>query len=94
MGKMSAISMNEAVQDNDISLDAALAWHLQSNHYPPIPSSMIPVCKRAIELANMGEYDGLIELPEGIEHRIYGTTVPAHSVIEYAHLDSFIEYYE
>lgn len=91
MGRASAEGFAEAVRDGTTTLDSALSWHLSGNHYPPIPQMMIPACKLAIEAGNEGEYDRLIQLPEGVVHRVHGDKVPAREIIEHAHLDSFIE---
>lgn len=71
-------------------IDTALSWHLQSNHYPPVPLSMVPVCLAAIEAANEGDYDRLIDLPEGVLYR-NNEQAPAWAIAEAHHLDSFID---
>jgi len=63
---------------------------LASNHYPAIPSVMIEPCVEAIANANAGEWDKVITLPDGVEWRGQ-TTCPTHALIEYAHLDSFLD---
>lgn len=72
-------------------LDAALHYHLTANHYPPIPTEMIPVAKSAIEAAAAGDYERLIELPGGITYKDGSTEVPAYTVIESLHLDAFVQ---
>lgn len=89
MGRMNAIGFAASVAEGQITLDAALSWHLSANHYPPVPSSMIEPCKRAIEAANEGEWDRAIELPEGVSYR-GESTAPASAIIEQHHLDSFL----
>ena len=73
------------------NLDTALAWHLESNLYPPIPLSMIPIAKAAIEAAN-DNMDLTVEipLPEGITWRGKSAS-PAHAIIRSLHLDAFLE---
>ena len=73
-----------------ISIDQALTWHLQGNHYPPIPSSMLGPCKRAISAANKGNHDANIKLPEGISWR-GKKSAPAHAIIEAHHLHSWVK---
>lgn len=70
--------------------DTALAWHLSSNHYPPIPSVMIAPCKVAIANASAGDWDARVELPEGILWR-GESSCPTHALIEHAHLDGFLD---
>jgi hypothetical protein len=67
----------------------ALRWHLQNNHYPPVPLSMIPVCLEAIDHANCGEWDSLLTLPKGVSFR-GSPKAPVSAVIEQHHLDSFL----
>lgn len=91
MGSMNAMAFAEAVEDGQLSLNAALVWHLRSNHYPPIPLSMLGTAERAIELVNDDEGDELVELPEGVESRRHGKSVPAWDVIEELHLQAFLD---
>lgn len=72
---------------------AALAWHLSSNHYPPVPASMIPVCEEAIRLAASEEWDEQVELPEGIYYR-GSSTAPVSAIVEQHHLGDFVEAYD
>lgn len=84
MGRLQA---DEMARLTDI--DTALSWHLQSNHYPPVPLSMIPACKAAIEAYQCEEYDRAIELPAGVLYR-GSKTAPASAIVENHHLESFI----
>jgi hypothetical protein len=90
MGSTQAMGMAEAVDDGMVDLRSALSWHLTSNHYPPIPEIMIDVAMAAIEAGEDEDWDRLIDLPDGVEHRRYGHSVPASAVIEDMHLDPFI----
>lgn len=85
MGHMQAQEM-AALAD----LDTALVWHLRSNHFPPVPLSMLDTCKRAIELANEGEYDLLMSLPDGVTYRGQ-MQAPVWAIVEQHHLDAFID---
>ena len=86
MGRLQA----EVLASEDfLPLESQLRWHLTSNHYPPVPTSMIPVCIEAIDKANEGEWDEMISLPEGIEWR--GSTMsPVHAIVEQHHLETWI----
>ena len=44
MGSLQAAEMAELMQ-----MEQAIAWHLSSNHYPPIPASMAKPCLDAID---------------------------------------------
>lgn len=71
-------------------LDTALDWHLQHNHYPPVPLTMKPVCTAAIEAGNEEDWDREIELPEGCSFQ-GNSTAPAHEIISGHHLESFLD---
>ena len=86
MGSLSAQDMRNHTDD-----DTALTCHLQYNHYPAIPLHMIQPCRDAIEAAKEEDWNRLIQLPEGIEHRKYGKEVPACEIIQFAHLYDFLE---
>lgn len=94
MGAMQAMEMAELMDSR-----TAMAWHLQSNHYPPVPSSMIDPCLEAIEAGIDGDYDRLIKLPfdgerDGKPFQITWrgqAEAPAWAIIEGHHLHSWIE---
>lgn len=84
MGSLSAYDMAHYG-----SLRQGLTWHLTSNHYPPVPSSMVQVCVEAIEAFHDEDYDRTIHLPEGVSWRNY-SVVPAHVVVDEFHLDPWV----
>ena len=87
MGNLQAREMAELGAD---SIEQALAWHLQSNHFPPIPLSMVPICMEAIDAYWEDDLDKLISLPEGVGFR--GRTVaPARDIIIQHHLDAWCD---
>lgn len=85
---MGHLSASEMAAHADI--DRALAWHLTSNHYPPVPTTMIPACREAIDAINEGDYDRNITLPDGILWRDR-TEAPAWAIAEGHHLEAFID---
>lgn len=86
MGLSSAVSMNETA----LSLEQKLSWHLTSNHFPPVPTSMVQPCIEAIDAVNEGDYGKLIGLPDGVGYK--GLTVaPASAIVEQHHLDAFLD---
>ena len=85
MGSMQAREMAEM-----LSLDDALAWHLRSNHYPPVPLSMVEPCKEAIQAYWEDDLDREITLPEGTFFR-GSNTAPARNIIISHHLDAWCE---
>lgn len=91
MGRLQAEEVAQMVD-----LDPALAWHLQYNHYPPVPGAMAKPCKDAIEIARHwidgDEMDELVDLPEGVQWKGRSDgKAPASALIESFHLDSFLE---
>jgi len=74
----------------DLSLENAIAIQLQSNHYPPVPLSMVQPCIEAIEAYWEDDSDRLIELPEPVTWRGQ-TTAPAHAIIVGHHLYAWCE---
>lgn len=70
--------------------DLGLLAHLQSNLYPPVPSSMLGPSKRAISAVNRGKHDSNIRLPEGITWR-GKKSAPAHAIVEGHRLHAWIK---
>jgi hypothetical protein len=85
MGSVTAIGL----ADTELDLEKQLAYHLQGNHYPPVPLSMVQPCIDAIDAAYDEDYDRMIEMPQGISYK-GNTHAPAWAVIEQHHLDWFI----
>jgi len=89
MGSLQAQEMAEMLE-----IESAIAWHLQSNHYPPVPASMVSVCIEAINSVNNGGplsgWHKVIQLPAGTTYQ--GSDVaPAWAIIEAHHLDAWVE---
>lgn len=90
MGRAAAEDMSEIGDALGISLRQQLSWHLSSNHYPPVPQSMITPCVNAIEAYNEGEPNRLIDLPDGVSWRGH-SNAPATAIIEGHHLECFLD---
>ena len=73
----------------ELPIDAALQWHLTSNHYPPLPVALVAPCKRAIQNANRGLWEKKVVMPTGYGFRYSVTT---SQMVEGCHLDSFLDY--
>ena len=82
MGNATAIALAEEV-DSLVSLEGALAIHLSSNHYPPVHPIFIPTCVEAINYATCGDWDVVIEMPNGVAKTVGG-------IVEGLHLSAFI----
>lgn len=76
--------------ESGIPLEQHLSYHLTSNHFPPVPTSMVQPCIEAIDAVNEGDYGRLISLPDGVGYK--GLTVaPASAIVEQHHLDAFLD---
>jgi len=76
MGHASAASVRASLAE-----DVALGWHLQYNHYPPIPECMTPVAQRVLNHARScpafedqtfgwgAPCEHKVRLPEGASYR-------------------------
>jgi hypothetical protein len=73
-----------------LDFHTALRWHLTSNHFPPVPDTMMGPCIEAIHIYNDERpHETRIELPEGSYWR-GETSAPAWAIVEGFHLDTFI----
>lgn len=72
-----------------LDLESSLKLHLQANHYPPVPTSMVKPCIDAIDAYYEDDYERQIELPEGVSWR-GNTTAPASAIVEAHHLDAWL----
>ena len=77
--------------DYDLGLDlsTAIEIHLTSNHYPPVPQSMVLPCIEAIEAYHDDDHYREIKLPEGITYQDRNTA-PADAIIEQHHLEAWL----
>lgn len=93
MGSNMATEMADGTLDNlgiHLDIETQIGIHLSSNHYPPVPSSMVKPCIEAIDAVNdLGLWNALIQLPEGVSWR-GSNMAPAHAIIEAHHLDAWI----
>jgi hypothetical protein len=64
--------------------EQALYWHLTGNHYPPIHPDFHPFAKQAIDLANAGDWDTVLTLPNGVDKSVAG-------IIKGLHLEPFLD---
>ena len=72
----------------EMGMETAIRVHLTSNHYPPVPVSMVSVCIEAIDAYWEEDLDRRIELPEGISWR-GEESAPARAIIQAHHLDAW-----
>ena len=97
MGRITAIG----IADTNLSLEQQLSWHLQGNHYPPIPQVMIQPFMEAIDAYHEDDLNKLIKLPfDGVDRegnpfqirwRDGSDHAPAWALIEHGHLDTWLD---
>ncbi len=73
----------------ELDLETQIAIHLTSNHYPPVPRSMVQPCIDAIDAYYEEDYNKMIEMPEGVFYR-GSKFAPASAIIEQHHLDAWL----
>ena len=86
MGYNTALDLAENI---DVTLEDAIGMHLQGNHYPPVPLSMVQPCIEAIDAYYDEDTDREIEMPEGVSYK-GKTTAPAWAIIEQHHLSAWL----
>jgi len=84
MGYNSSVDLS-----NELDLEVALGYHLQGNHYPPVPLSMVEPCIEAIDAFYDEDYNREIALPQGVLWRGQ-VTAPASAIVEQHHLEAWL----
>jgi hypothetical protein len=79
-----------ATDELGLSLEASIGYHLQGNHYPPVPLSMVQPCIDAIDAYWEDDLNREISMPEGVSYRGLDTA-PAWAIIEQHHLSAWCE---
>ena len=87
MGSTQAYGWASMVAEGAIGLTLALESHLQFNHYPPVPTSIVPQCIEAIEHAAQEDWDHTITAPSGRE-------LSVSEWIDELHLGPFVEAFQ
>ena len=72
-----------------LTLEQQIRIQLTSNHFPPVPTSMVQPCIAAIQACNEGFQNDDIDLPEGITWRGQ-ETAPAWAIVEGHHLSAWV----
>lgn len=84
MGNLQAREFAGLVSEKEMSLEQAVAWHLRSNHYPPVHEAFVPVAVEAINLASEGSWYTELEYPNGLTRTVLHT-------IEGLHLEAYLD---
>ena len=101
MGNLQSMALAGGVTEGWLDRDHALAMHLQSNHYPPLPLAYVPLCGEAIEeAAHAVAYDDddrwgtLLAVPEDVDP-VPAAMVDGHidvaTAVRIFHLDVFVD---
>ena len=89
MGSVTAIGLADSVLD----LETQLGYHLQGNHYPPVPLSMVQPCIEAIDAYYEEDYQRMIDMPKVGDFQILyrgSTQAPASAIVEQHHLSFWL----
>jgi hypothetical protein len=73
----------------NLDLEMAIGYHLQGNHYPPVPLSMVQPCIDAIDAYYDEDYDRMIQLPAPVLWK-GRDQAPASAIIEAHHLEAWL----
>lgn len=84
------LALDLASGEFNISREDAIAVHLTSNLYPPMPISLVQACIEAIDAVNASEPDTWVRLPDGIGFRGYAS-VEAFELIQALRLEAWVE---
>jgi hypothetical protein len=90
MGSVTAIGL----ADTTLDLETQLRYHLQGNHYPPVPVEMVAPCIEAIDAAYDEDYERVIDMPMVGDFQILyrgETQAPARAIVDQHHLNWFIQ---
>jgi hypothetical protein len=78
------------IVESGLSLRDQLAWHLQGNHYPPVPLEMIDPCIDSIELASVGHWNAEVLLPDGVFYK-GNNYAPVWAMIDQHRLNEWVD---
>jgi hypothetical protein len=90
MGSVTAIGL----ADTTLDLETQLLYHLQGNHYPPVPKEMVQPCIEAIDAYYDEDYSRMIDMPMVGNYQITykgNKQAPASAIVSQHHLEWFIE---
>jgi len=89
MGSITAIGL----ADTTLDLETQLLYHLQGNHYPPVPKEMVQPCIEAIDAYYDEDYSRMIDMPMVGNYQITykgNKQAPASAIVSQHHLEWFI----
>ena len=89
MGSNFATELADQELFPNLDLENAIGMHLQANHYPPVPLTMVQTCIDAIDAYWDEDYNRKISLPEGITWKGM-IKAPACAIVEAHHLEAWL----
>lgn len=72
-----------------LDLEGSISMHLQANHYPPVPLSMVQPCIDALDAYYEDDVEKHIPMPEGITYKGMDWA-PAWAIIDQHHLHAWL----
>jgi len=81
---------SEVLAALDISLEESVRMQLRNNHFPPVPSYMIPVAIDAIKACREHNENKEIDLPEGVSYQ-GSEVVKAYQIVSSFHLSAWLD---
>lgn len=84
-------TMAQDLAANVLDIRQSISIQLRSNHYPPVPLTMVEPCIEAIYAVSDGDTHKSIQLPDGVLWRGY-PTAPAYAIVEGHHLEPWCDY--
>ena len=79
--------------DLGLSMSDSIRIHLSSNHYPPVPATMVQPCLDAIDAYFDEDYQRPIQLPMPITWK-NKSSAPASAIVEAHHLEAWLPDWE
>ena len=89
MGSNFATELADQELFPNLDLENAIGMHLQANHYPPVPLTMVQTCIDAIDAYWDEDYNRKISLPEGVTWKGM-IKAPACAIVEAHHLEAWL----
>ena len=87
---MGSLHSQEYAANEGLTLLQSVTIQLRNNHYPPVPTEMIPVAIRAIRYGRRGKFESNMTLPVGVTYKSKGY-VPVQNILESYHLWDWVE---
>lgn len=89
MGATQAADLADLGKNGMFPMETMLYWHLSGNLFPS-HAEFIDVALAAIELANQGEWDAVVNIAEIMGDEKYNHAAPVHEIISGWHLEFFL----